>query len=295
MALCFVPQFCIDMRKVDSKDVIIVGNGPELQALYERLKRPERVRGVFCGEGSPLQGFLPCLGDVGQASSFVWENDDVHRVYCGTSMIDVSVVRAIQASCKVRGVKFCAVLPVVNELDEQLVTMKVGKHLLLTPKSEPLSRFYNLLVKRLFDIVLALILLMTVFPVVYLVKYVCVRKNRGGAVLHSRRCMGPDNRVFHRLQFGEDDLQGFGIDALPQLLNILVGQMSFVGPQVMLLGDEAIGSAPRFERKYVKGGLVECSKRLHVADFDHMRNAIWYVGHWSLWLDLRILCGSVWK
>lgn len=283
------------MRKTECKDVIIVGNGPELLALYERLKRPERVRGVFCGEEGPLQGLLPCLGDVGQASSFVWENVDVHRVYCGTSMIEVSVVRAIQASCKVRGVKFCAVLPVVNELDEQLVTMKVGKHLLLTPKSEPLSRFYNLLLKRLFDIVLALVLLVTLFPVVYLAKYIAVRKNRGGAVLHSHRCIGPDNRVFHRLQFGEDELQGFGVNALPQLLNILVGQMSFVGPQVTQIEDGEMSSAPRFERKCVKGGWVECTKCQHVAAPDHMRNAIWYVGHWSLWLDMRILCSAIWK
>lgn len=284
------------MNGKEQRDTLLVGDGPELAALYDHLKRPERVLGMFCGLDCPGIPSVSRLGDVADVPGFLEHNPQVSRIYCSMSCVETEAVQTVRDACKVRAVKFCAVLPVVNDLAGRFVPMHIGKQLLLTPQSEPLSRLYNVMLKRAVDLLISLLLLLTLFPVVYLCKYIIAKKKRLGAVMRVQPCDGPDGKVFPKLTFrlGEGDLPTRWT-AMPQLLNVLVGQMSLVGPSPLpVSGRETVEiHTPRLERRFVKSGMTGWTQLRDREGVEVLRDDIWYVEHWSLWLDLRILFRSI--
>lgn len=285
------PRKATEMKKAERKDTIFVGNAPELAGLYGKLKRPERVLGAFGAPDGPLTESLDCLGDVDDVPGYLCDNPCVRRVYCCTGQIEAAQVQAVLSACKMRAVKFCAVLPVVNELEDDFVPMHVGRQLLLTPRSEPLSRVYNMILKRFLDTLAALLLLLTVFPVVYLVKYFIIRLTRKGPVLQMQPCAGPDGKVFSRIFFQGNSGMWSG---MPQLLNVLVGRMSLVGPAPVPAGDkDAQPDYARLERSYMKSGMTGWSQLKRSVGRDSLRTDIWYAEHWSVWRDLLIISRSL--
>jgi len=99
-------------------------------------------------------------------------------------------------------------------------------------------------------------------------------------------------------------LRRFSIDELPQLLNVLKGEMSLVGPRPHALAhDNEYGQiiACYAARHNVKPGITGWAQmngwRGATPEIDLMRGRVehdlWYVDHWSLWLDIRILIGTV--
>jgi sugar transferase EpsL len=112
---------------------------------------------------------------------------------------------------------------------------------------------------------------------------------------------GPDGRLLpdrQRLTRLGRLVRAFSIDELPQLWNVLRGDMSLVGPRPLLM-EYLDRYSPRQRRRHeVKPGITGWAQI-------HGRNAVtweqkfeldvWYVDHWSLWLDLGILLSTAWK
>lgn len=88
-------------------------------------------------------------------------------------------------------------------------------------------------------------------------------------------------------------LRRTSIDELPQLINVLRGEMSLVGPRPLLLSDferyPKHAQMRRFSRLPGVTGLWQVSGRSDTADEERIRLDLAYVDHWSLWLDLKIL------
>lgn len=297
MLLPVCPWSANGMKKTYQKDTIFVGNTSEMEGLFKHLKRPDRVLGMFCDPADGVDCYLPLLGTVADVCAYLQERPQICRVYCSLSQVDACQAAAIQAVCKVRAVKFCAVLPVVNELEDQFVPMHVGRQLLLTPRPEPLSRIASLVVKRLFDVVLSLLALLTVFPVVYLCRYVIAKKQRIGAVLEVQRCKGPNGKSFWRVFFSSPESRESGMRNLPQLLNVLMGRMSLVGPSPVaeISEDSPEDGKLYLERAYLKAGMTGWSQLKKEDGRNSLRDDIWYVEHWSLWLDVCILFKTLFK
>lgn len=303
------------MSKKEQKGTILVGDGDELFRFYAELKRPDRVVGIFCSYATELPDGLVRLGRMDEVQEYLDEHLQVQRVYCSMSRVTLEDVKAVQYACKARAVRFCMVLPLVNELDVPMVDMKVGKKTLLTPQSEPLSHFHNRLFKRLFDLVLTLFFMLTFFPFVYLVKAVNIKRKKLGPSFVKDRCCGPNGRPFNRVSFrtqpitrplaeGDDAEQNQSVVAqtqgsrysLARLFNVLMGSMSLVGPDCYELGEEeeVVNLPKRLERRDVKPGMVGWARLKHKTEgTDRLDADIWYVEHWSLWLDVRILLNSL--
>jgi lipopolysaccharide/colanic/teichoic acid biosynthesis glycosyltransferase len=121
-----------------------------------------------------------------------------------------------------------------------------------------------------------------------LVKFRSMREERDddGRPLDDDRRLTPLGRLLRRTS----------LDELPQLWNVLRGDMSLVGPRPLLMEYLPLYSAEQARRHEVRPGitgLAQVSGRNAIDWEERLRLDVWYVDHWSLWLDLKILARTV--
>ena len=178
---------------------------------------------------------------------------------------------------------------------------------------QPVTRRLGLAAKRGIDVVGSASLLVLTSPVMALIA-LAVKLETRGPVLFRQERLGLDGKPFVIRKFRtmvvgvegyvatlEDPritrvgrfLRLNSLDELPQLLNVLEGDMSLVGPRPLPAGVAKPEEARRLATRPGLTGLVEVSDP-HLIDWDRrMVLDIWYVDHWSLWLDIRILFRTI--
>jgi len=175
------------------------------------------------------------------------------------------------------------------------------------------------MMKRLFDLLVSLALLV-VLAMPLLVLYAMVRRKLGSPALfrqvrpglHGQPFMmvkfrtmtderGPDGELLPDAQrltaFGRF-LRASSLDELPELWNVLRGEMSLVGPRPLLMEYLPLYSAEQARRHELRPGITgwaQVNGRNAVSWEERFRLDVWYVDHRSLWLDLRILWLTVRK
>ena len=179
--------------------------------------------------------------------------------------------------------------------------------------------FYARRGKRLFDLLLAILVLALLLPVMGVVALL-VRLKLGSPVLFRHRRPGHLGNPFilykfrtmveidPGLQSWETDaerLTDFGrflrstsLDELPQLYNVLKGDMSFVGPRPLLMRYIPLYTPEQARRHEVKPGITgwaQVNGRNSVSWEDKFALDVWYVEHLGLVLDLRILALTLLK
>jgi lipopolysaccharide/colanic/teichoic acid biosynthesis glycosyltransferase len=147
---------------------------------------------------------------------------------------------------------------------------------------------------------------------------VLVRTRLGAPVFFTQRRPGREGRPFTLVKFrtmtdardrqgqlrsDADRLTGLGkllrswsLDELPELFNVLTGSMSLVGPRPLLVDYLPRYSAEEMRRHDVMPGLTGWAQVHGRNDMTWQRKFeldLWYVDHWSLWLDLRVLAISL--
>lgn len=179
--------------------------------------------------------------------------------------------------------------------------------------------------KRVLDIVFSLLAMVILSPL-FLITAVAVRLDSRGPVIFRQKRLGLDARAFDIYKFrtmcvgaehmgsgvysGADDarvtkvgriLRALSIDELPQLVNILRGEMSFIGPRPPLtyhpwpLETYTKEQLHMFAVRPGMTGWAQVHGRKNVEWDERIRLNIWYVDHLSLWLDIRILFTTVFK
>lgn len=173
--------------------------------------------------------------------------------------------------------------------------------------------------KRVFDLCLTLPLLVLVLPILGIVA-ILVRLNLGTPVLFRQVRPGFMGRPFVNLKFrtmrdavnsqGQPlpdtvrltslgrFLRSLSLDELPELFNVLRGEMSLVGPRPLLMQYLERYSPEQARRQYVLPGITgwaQINGRNAISWEDKFALDIWYVDNWSLWLDVRILALTPWK
>ncbi len=167
--------------------------------------------------------------------------------------------------------------------------------------------------KRLFDLIASALALIVLSPVMGLTALL-VRINLGEPILFRQQRPGYKGRPFHIFKFrtmadrfatdgsllpDSERLGRFGrvlrstsLDELPELFNILRGEMSVVGPRPLLMEYLPLYSIEQARRHDMPPGLTgwaQVNGRNALSWQDKFRLDVWYVDHWSFWLDLKII------
>jgi Undecaprenyl-phosphate glucose phosphotransferase len=313
------------------RHVLIAGEGPQVGALLQRFEQfPElglRVRGVVTQQGtgrSSVDG-VPVLGAFAQirqvmASEHIdevlialpWsQNDEVGRLLelLKDETIDVRLVPDVRAyatlGCEVEDFDG---LPVVRINDS------------------PLSSGWGALAKRLTDVLLSSIGLVVLTPVLAVIA-VLIKITTGGPILYSQERMGLDGRTFRMLKFcsmspdaesrtgavwaraGDTRCTAIGavlrktsLDELPQLWNVLCGDMSLVGPRPErpVFVQKFRHEVPHYMLRHkVKAGITGWAQvngwRGNTSLNSRIECDLYYIQHWSYVLDLKILTLTLFK
>jgi len=169
------------------------------------------------------------------------------------------------------------------------------------------------MIKTLFDKTLALILIILFLPV-YIVVSVLIWWKMGSPVLFRQKRPGKDGKIFEIYKFrtmtnetdekgallpDEKRLIGIGkfirstsLDELPQLFNVLKGDMSFVGPRPLLVEYLSLYNERQKKRHDVKPGITgwaQVNGRNAISWEEKFEYDVWYVENQSFWLDMKIL------
>ncbi len=173
--------------------------------------------------------------------------------------------------------------------------------------------------KRLFDLVVTLVGLVIAVPLMLIIALI-VWISEGAPVVFSQRRPGLHGEIFtlHKFRTMRNavDAQGnplpdgqritplgrflraSSLDELPELFNVLRGEMSLVGPRPLLIEYLPLYSAEQSRRHNVLPGITgwaQINGRNALSWQDRFRLDVWYVDHVSLWLDIKILVLSVLK
>ncbi|EHK2356702.1 sugar transferase [Clostridium perfringens] len=172
---------------------------------------------------------------------------------------------------------------------------------------------YQIFIKRILDICIALGSLIVLFPVIVIVA-VLVKTKLGSPIIFTQERVGKDNKIFKMIKFrtmkecidkdgnilpDEERLTSFGkklrsssLDELPELINILKGDMSLVGPRPLLVDYLPLYSKEQIRRHEVLPGLTgwaQINGRNSIKWKKKFELDVWYVENWNLKLDIKII------
>ncbi|MFZ5919270.1 MAG: sugar transferase [Chloroflexota bacterium] len=178
---------------------------------------------------------------------------------------------------------------------------------------------YSTSLKRLFDLALTVLSLIVLTPLLALLALL-VRIKLGAPVLFCQQRPGLHGRPFtlykfrtmtdardaggkllpdaQRLTAFGRFLRSYSLDELPELFNVLRGEMSLVGPRPLLvqyLERYTPEQARRHEMKPGITGWAQINGRNALPWKHKFALDVWYVDNWSLWLDVKILALTLWK
>lgn len=173
---------------------------------------------------------------------------------------------------------------------------------------------YKHFFKRFSDFVIALIALVCISPILLVVTIWLHFANKGAGAFFFQERPGKDGKIFKVIKYktmtDERDAEGnllpdaqrltkvgrfvrsTSIDELPQLINVLKGDMALIGPRPLLVKYLPLYSAEQARRHEVRPGIsgwAQCHGRNAISWTEKFKLDVWYVDHVSLMTDLKVI------
>lgn len=179
---------------------------------------------------------------------------------------------------------------------------------------------YKHFFKRFLDFWISLIALLCISPVLLVVTIGLHFANKGTGAFFFQERPGKDAKIFKVIKFktmtDERDAEGkllpdaqrltdvgrfvrsTSIDELPQLINVLKGDMALIGPRPLLVKYLPLYSKEQMRRHEVRPGIsgwAQCHGRNNISWTEKFKLDVWYVDHCTLWTDLKVIGITVLK
>ncbi|MGI6242204.1 MAG: undecaprenyl-phosphate glucose phosphotransferase [Prevotella sp.] len=318
----------------NTQTVLFVGHDPALVELYNSLTESAsvgyRILGYYsiqkiknCPEG------LEYLGDVEDLKARLdqWDENPtiekgINEVFCSIPHDEAGLVQRIMHSCDKSVIRFFYVPRIFEDQELNLKMQHFGNYTLFTNYVEPLVRPSNRALKRAFDILFSLLVCIFLIPITLIVGII-IKLQSPGPIFFKQDRTGIDGSTFKCIKFRsmhvnkdadnvqatKDDPRKFpfgnfmrktNIDELPQFFNVLIGDMSIVGPRPhMLHHTEMYGKLidKYMVRHFCRPGITGWAQVTGFRGETHelwqmeqrVKKDIWYIEHWSFWLDIKII------
>lgn len=318
----------IRLRGLNQKHVIVVGTGKLARQYATSIAAaPEygyRIDGYIGNlDASSLQ---PMLGSFTQLDEHL-RKPGIDEVIIALEHEELDALLPIISVCEKNGTKV-SVIPFYNDIIPSHPTIEIiGESKIISLRSNPLDNVGFAFLKRTFDVAVSILLLILTSPLL-LAAMIGVKLSSPGPILFKQERVGLNKRPFCMLKFrsmrlnpkqatgwttGSDPrrtrfgsfLRKFSIDELPQLVNVLRGDMSLIGPRPELpfFVEQFRESIPLYMVKHqVRPGMTGWAQvngyRGDTSIDTRIRHDIWYIENWSVSLDLKILLMTVfgaWK
>lgn len=255
------------------------------------------------------------------------EGHHVDEIYIGLTPSEISWFKELIELCDKKMIRIYYVPDIIYKEFKNSRMKEFGDIYILQQYNEPLYDLRNRIMKRIFDICFSLTFLCTLFPIILLIVAIISKITMPGPLFFKQKRTGYDGKDFYcykfrsmkinkeadTLQAVKDDprvtkwghfIRHTNIDELPQFINVLKGDMSLVGPRPHMLAHTDYYScliSDYMIRHYVKPGITGWAQthgeRGETKTVDDMKRRvkrdIWYIEHWSFWLDIQIICKTV--
>jgi exopolysaccharide biosynthesis polyprenyl glycosylphosphotransferase len=322
------------------EDAILIGSDSQADLIYSKLHlHPSfgfRIRGYFAAtpayESLPLAG-APYLGTLAAAPDYIRQNG-IQRAFIAVGSEDHPALFDLIGACEGLTIEFMIVPDVLELLTSQVRVRELEGIPFLKVKGIPFTA-WGRISKRAFDLVVSVVLLLLLSPFLLLI-CVVIRLDSRGPILFRQRRIGMDGKEFIMYKFRsmvldaelldrtaglkvlDDPARGIGVrndprrtrfgrflratslDELPQLLNVVHGEMSLVGPRPERphFVKELQNLVPKYlDRHRVKTGMTGWAQvnglRGDTSIAERIKYDLYYVENWSLSFDIRILLRTV--
>lgn len=312
-------------------NVIILGAGKVASQVYQELITSRfqgyNVLGVFDdGDASNYQVDTDLVkGNLNDALELI-KSGSVNEVFSALPQGDDKKSFEILKEAERCFVKSLIVPDFQRYIKKGVSLVEVADMPMILFREEPLEEPWNRLGKRIFDILFSLCVLITLSPV-YLFVAIAVKLSSPGPIFFKQKRTGKNGVDFYCLKFRtmkvNDDadklqatkgdsritkvgavLRKTNLDEMPQFVNVLLGDMSVVGPRPHMVSQTEQYSKLIDEymvRHLAKPGITGWAQvtgfRGETSDISQMigrvKHDVWYIENWSFWLDIRIIFQTV--
>lgn len=339
LAFCLVSyrlffRYCIQRyrsRGGNFRTVVFLGSTENMAELYHEMVSDAttgyRVLGYFdTVPNAKFPASCTYLGTPDRVTDYL-ASHRINQLYCSLPSALSKYIVPVINYCENHLVHFYSVPNVRNYLRHRMYLDMIGNVPILSIHKEPLAKPENRLLKRAFDVAASLLFLCTLFPLIVAVVGPLIKLTSPGPVFFRQKRNGLNNKEFwcykfrsmrmnpeaDLLQATSDDprktrlgnfMRRTNIDELPQFINVLLGDMSIVGPRPHMLKhtEEYSHIINKYMvRHFIKPGITGWAQvtgfRGETRTVEQMEGRIkadiWYMEHWSFLLDLYIVYKTV--
>jgi undecaprenyl-phosphate galactose phosphotransferase/putative colanic acid biosynthesis UDP-glucose lipid carrier transferase len=317
------------------RTVVIIGINDTSKEIFKLLSKDisygYRILGFFDNQNNSvlLQENTNYLGTVVDFIKYASIND-LHEVYFASNDYDTEKVKELIEFCDNKLIR----LKIVPHFKQYTETRRVNIDFynnipILSLRKEPLEIPFNRIIKKIFDYSIAILALTLIFPWLFPIIIILIKINSRGPIFFKQQRTGLENKLFWCYKFrsmkvnelsdvkqatkNDDRITKIGtflrksnLDELPQILNVLKGEMSIVGPRPhMEKHTEEYSSKIKnyLVRHFTKPGITGWAQvngfRGETKELKQMEDRIecdiYYIENWSVLLDIKIIVKTIFK
>ena len=308
------------------RNIVVVGSNKASEKVNKFFKTDKsngyRVKAFFTDNSDDSFNEVAPYMEEDRIYEYLGSNH-IDEVYCTHPLTAVKKIRTLMSYCENNLIRF-RYIPDFRALLYKNFNMEFyGNIPVLSVRDEPLENIENRILKRVFDICFSFFVLLFLLVLLFPIIAFAIKSTSNGPVFFTQLRSGKNNRFFLCYKFrtmtmndSSDSKQAIkqdpritkvgeflrktSLDELPQFMNVLIGNMSVVGPRPHMIAhtDEYKKTIDKFMIRHfakpgitgwaqVNGfrGLTETPKKM----IKRVRYDVWYIENWSFLLDIKII------
>lgn len=310
----------------DSRNAIIVGGGYIGDDLYNFIEHtPDqgyKILGFFEDEPENVRNKSLYLGKLSESIDYVTANN-ISEIFCTLPNSKADVIKNLMREANKKSIHFSFIPEYYIQLKKPTYVQSFGHIPVISVRPEPLENVLNRFFKRLFDILFSLTIIILVFSWLFPILAILIKLSSEGPVFFVQPRSGRGSKPFKCFKFRSmrvhDDkvfvqatkndsrvtkigaiMRKTSLDEMPQFFNVLIGNMSVVGPRPhpIKLDKEYMDLINLYRvRHFVKPGITGWAQVIGLrgetpdtkAMLKRIEADVWYLENWSFLLDIKIV------